>query len=120
MTTDRAAKGLAPVVLFVYARPDHTERTLDALAKNELAADTDLIVYSDAPKHAGHGANVAAVRALIRQYGRAFRSVAIHEQPKNLGLAKSVIAGVSATVEKYQRSIVVEDDLETSPLFGRT
>ena len=109
--------GLAPVVLFVCARPDHTERTLNALASNRLASETDLVVYADAPKHAGHAANVAAVRELIRRYGARFRTVVIHEQPVNLGLAKSVIAGVSEIVEKFDHAIVVEDDPETSPSF---
>lgn len=41
MSPDR----LAPVVLFVYARPEHTRRTLEALAANPLAEQRDLIVY---------------------------------------------------------------------------
>jgi len=28
---------LAPIVLFVYNRPDHTRQTVEALQKNELA-----------------------------------------------------------------------------------
>jgi len=30
---------LAPIVLFVYNRPDHTQRILEALSTNELALD---------------------------------------------------------------------------------
>lgn len=117
MNKIESAKRLAPVVLFVYARTDHTERPLDALAKNHLASETDLIIYSDAPKHAGHAAGVAAVRALIRRYNNNFRSLVVHEQPANLGLARSVIAGVSAAIAQYGRVVVVEDDLETSACF---
>ena len=29
--------GYAPIILFVYARPDHAEKSLNALAKNDLA-----------------------------------------------------------------------------------
>ena len=39
----------APVVLFVYARPEHTRKTVEALQKNDLAGESDLIVFSDAP-----------------------------------------------------------------------
>ena len=40
----------APVILFTYNRPEHTKRTIEALAANEMAAETDLYVYSDAAK----------------------------------------------------------------------
>ena len=43
-------KGYAPIVLFVYARPVHTEKALNALAKNDLAKESDLIVFCDGPK----------------------------------------------------------------------
>ncbi|MFA5986232.1 MAG: hypothetical protein WC819_02705 [Parcubacteria group bacterium] len=38
---------LAPIVLFVYNRPEHTRRTVEALQKNDLALDSELFVYSD-------------------------------------------------------------------------
>ena len=45
-----AEKKTAPVILFTYNRPEHTRRTIEALAKNELAQDTELFVFSDAAK----------------------------------------------------------------------
>ena len=42
---------LAPIILFVYNRPWHTRKTIEALQKNELADQSDLIIYSDAPKN---------------------------------------------------------------------
>ena len=39
---------LAPVVLFVYNRLDHTTNVIDSLRKNLLADQTDLYVFSDA------------------------------------------------------------------------
>ena len=50
----RPATAPAPVILFVYARPDHTERTLDALAANRLAAETDVHIFADAPRPGDH------------------------------------------------------------------
>ena len=40
---------LAPIALFVYNRPAHSRATLEALAANELARHSDLIVFSDGP-----------------------------------------------------------------------
>jgi hypothetical protein len=48
---------------------------------------------------------------------RGFKSVVVIEREKNIGLANSIIAGVTETVNKYGKIIVVEDDLVTSPYF---
>jgi hypothetical protein len=108
--------GLAPIVLFVYNRPDHTRRTLAALAANPLAVESDLIVYADGPKKPEHQASVDAVRELVRST-RGFKSVAIVERETNLGLANSIIAGVTEVCAARGRVIVVEDDLVVAPDF---
>ena len=40
----------APIVLFTYNRPQHTEQTLNALMLNEYADKSDLYIYCDAIK----------------------------------------------------------------------
>lgn len=37
-------ENLAPIVLFVYNRPDHTKQTVEALQKNVLAVDSELFI----------------------------------------------------------------------------
>jgi hypothetical protein len=108
----------APIVLFVYNRPWHTRRTVEALVKNELAGESDLFVYSDAAKSADGAPAVREVRDYLATVS-GFRSVTVTERDRNLGLAGSVIAGVSETVARFGRVIVVEDDLVTSPHFLR-
>ena len=41
---------LAPIVLFCYNRPQHTEQTLRALSENILAEQSELFVFCDGPK----------------------------------------------------------------------
>jgi hypothetical protein len=105
---------LAPIALFVYNRPEHTRRTLQFLQKNELAADSRLFIFSDGPKIAKQAEKVAEVRALIKQV-EGFKSVEIIERNSNLGLANSVIRGVSQLMQEFGQAIVFEDDLITSP-----
>jgi hypothetical protein len=106
----------SPVALFVYNRPIHTHRTVDALKNNALAAQTDLIIFSDAAKSEAQRASVAKVRQYIHQI-EGFNSVSIIEREINFGLANSIIDGVTTIVNQYGKIIVLEDDLITSPYF---
>jgi hypothetical protein len=105
---------LAPIALFVYNRPKHTARTLTFLRQNELAADSRLFIFSDGAKTPEDQDKVAEVRALLKTI-EGFKSVSIVEQKQNLGLADSIISGVSKLVKDYQQVIVFEDDLICSP-----
>ena len=111
--------GCAPIVLFVYARPDHAEQTLDALAANDLANQSDLIIFCDGPKKESVVEQNQQVIELItkeKELGR-FRSVTLHISKENKGLAKSIITGISEVMAQYGRCIVVEDDVITHPYF---
>jgi len=107
---------LAPIALFVYNRPKHTLQTVEALQQNQLALESDLIVFSDAPKESGATTAVHEVRDYIRGIA-GFKSVTIVERNSNFGLAVSIIDGVTRLCDEYGRVIVLEDDLVVSPYF---
>ncbi len=109
----------APVILFAYNRPDLLRRTLDALEQNELAAETDVIAYSDGPRNSPEDRNlVAQVRAELDK-PRKFHSLIHIDADRNKGLANSIIDGITESIEKFNRVIVLEDDLLPSPFFLR-
>jgi len=108
----------APIVLFVYNRPVHTRLTVEALARNELAARSDLIVYADGARSAEQERGVAEVRDYLGRIA-GFASVTVVARERNLGLAGSVIAGVSEQLARNETLVVLEDDMVTSPFFLR-
>jgi len=107
---------LAPIVLFVYNRPWHTQQTVEALKKNELASESELFVYSDAAKNEEAKKSVDEVREYIKTID-GFKKLTIIEREKNWGLANSIIDGVTSIINEYGKIIVLEDDLVTSPNF---
>lgn len=107
---------MTPITLFTYARPDHTRRTVESLLRNPQAQEHDLIVFSDAARTPEKQAAVDEVRAYLDSIS-GFRSVTIHHRPHNLGLAKSIIGGVTQVLVDHERIIVLEDDMVTSPHF---
>lgn len=109
-------KNLAPIALFVYKRPWHTQRTLESLAANEGASESELFIFCDGPKRPEDAKAVEDVRELVRSRQWCGK-VNIIERDKNLGLANSIISGVTELCNKYGRVIVLEDDLVLSPYF---
>ena len=110
---------LAPVVLFVYNRPVHTLKTLEALAANKLAPDTMLYIFADGAKTTANSEqleNIHKVRSIIRQK-KWCSTVTIKEAATNQGLASSVIKGVTEIIALHGKIIVLEDDMITVPGF---
>lgn len=109
---------IAPICLFVYNRPWHTKQTVEALLKNDLASETDLIIFSDGAKTNKDMLIVDEVRAFINTI-KGFKSISINNSNSNKGLAKSIILGVTKVISEYGKIIVLEDDIVTSPYFLR-
>lgn len=108
----------APILLFTYNRPQHTEQVLLSLYRNEEAEESPLIIYSDAPHSEADRKAVDEVRRIIHDV-QGFMSVEIIERTENWGLARNIIDGVTTQVERYGRVIVMEDDLVVAPHFLR-
>jgi hypothetical protein len=110
---------LAPIALFVYNRPWHTRQTIEALRGNDLAAESNLFIFSDGAKNSQESiAAVKEVREYLQTVG-GFKSIKIAERSENIGLAESVITGVTQLCRQFGRVIVLEDDLLTGPDFLR-
>lgn len=107
---------LAPILLFVYNRPEHVRRSIESLLRNELAAQSELFIYADAAKDEAAESAVTEVRQYIKGI-KGFKSVHITERERNWGLANNVIDGVTTLVNRYGRVIVLEDDLIVAPYF---
>lgn len=107
---------LAPITLFVYNRLEHTKKTIDALASNFLAIDSELIIFSDGPKTEIDKSTILLLRNYLRSL-QGFKKITIHERTFNFGLSNNIIDGVTKVCNDYGKIIVLEDDLITGPFF---
>lgn len=110
---------LAPIVLFTYNRPQHTQNVLDSLAKNEEAKDSILYVFCDGakPDVGTEGLlKIEEVRKIANSENR-FKEVHVTIQPQNKGLSNSIIDGITSIINQHGTAIVLEDDLVLSPYF---
>lgn len=106
---------LSPIVIFTYRRDD-VKKVINSLLKNELAKESDLIIYSDGNKNQDDLKDIIKVRKYLHSI-TGFKSVSILESQTNKGLAKSIISGVTEIINKYEKIIVLEDDLIVSRDF---
>lgn len=107
---------LAPIILFVYNRLEHTQRTIESLRNIELASESELYIFSDGAKNELDAGKVSAVRNYLKTL-KSFKSITIDEKDINLGLANSVIQGVGKILNVFDKAVVLEDDLIFSNNF---
>jgi len=106
----------APICLFTYNRLYETKETVNALKNNLLSKDSELFIFSDGPKNESVKGKVKAVREFLKSVN-GFKSITIFESKINNGLAKSIVDGVTQIINKYDKVIVLEDDIVTSKGF---
>ncbi len=111
----------APIVLFVYNRADHFKQTFEALSACAEAGESELFVFADGAKDSAGADKVEETRQAVRYAADKglFKRAEIIEAEKNMGLARSVISGVTRVIEEYGRAIVLEDDSVCAPTFLR-
>lgn len=110
---------LSPIILFVYNRPEHTRRTVEALLNNDLATESELFVFADGPKNDATDEQMNQIHA-VREYVSTisgFKSVHLDFAENNIGCANSIIRGITKMINEYGRVIVLEDDIITTKFF---
>lgn len=101
-----------PFALFVYNRSDNLIRTLDCLKANKIEK---LYVFSDGPRYEAAADGVKKVRQLIKKID--WTEVEVIERKTNFGLSRSIREGLNYLFERYDKVIVIEDDVLVAPNF---
>ncbi|MDF9799671.1 hypothetical protein OKW21_004934 [Catalinimonas alkaloidigena] len=107
---------MAPIILFVYKRLKHTQEVIRALQQCDGARESELYIYSDAAQKPEEEIQVNALRNYLDTID-GFKKVHITKRAQNHGLAHNIINGISEVINKYQKLIVLEDDIICAPQF---
>src|SRR5678815_1913642 len=93
----------APIILFIYNRPWHTQQTIEALAANKGANEAHLYVFADGPKADAGPQDLQKIKE-AREYIKTqkhFEDFDIIESAENKGLATSIIEGVTSILARH-------------------
>lgn len=109
----------APVVIFTYNRYEHTKKTIEALAHNRYADETEVFVYVDCMESDQKRETCKELYNFLAEqnWKNSFLNVQVIYAQKHRGLARAVIYGVSQVVNRYGKVIVLEDDIVTNDSF---
>jgi hypothetical protein len=106
----------APIVLFVYKRLESLQNCVFSLKTNAECEESDLYIFSDAPRTDNDESKVQEVRSFIETIS-GFKTVHLIKASENRGLAPSVISGVTEVINQFGKVIVLEDDLVVAENF---
>lgn len=103
----------APVVIFGYNRVDKLRKCIEALMECDGIGHTEIFLYIDGPKDQIDEYAVNKVKEYTRKLKEQsrFLNMKIKYQERNLGLAESVISGITEIINQYGKVIVLEDDI---------
>lgn len=108
-----------PILIFAYNRPEVLKCTIKSLFENFGFEQHPIIIYCDGPKINAKDEdkkNIANIQEIIKSFNWPNLPTIII-QKENLGLAKSIVNGVTETLKIFEQVIVLEDDIQTSPYF---
>lgn len=107
-------KNLAPIGISTYSRVNHLKQTIDALANNSLAANSEVYIFSDGAKP-GDEDRVKKLRNYLKTID-GFRNIFIKERERNCRTCNNR-DGMRLLLDQYGKLIWLEEDIVTSPLF---
>lgn len=104
------------IAIFGFNRPEKLKACLESLSRNIESSTYILNVFIDGPRNESEMALTERCANLF-DYEWNFRKIRLEKHDYNLGLAESIIKGVTKVLESADSVIVLEDDLVVSPLF---
>ena len=98
---------LAPIVVIAFNRPNVLKSTLDSLANNKPAKESELYVFVDGPREGKEGEKEKVARVVeVAKAATGFKRLQVIESPSNKGLAKSIICAASEILDQDRKSVV--------------
>jgi hypothetical protein len=107
---------MAPVLIITYDRLEHLKKSITSLRNNIYADQTDLFIASDFQRSDSEANKVAAVRSYLKSID-GFKSVMVFELDKNLGALENCLSALQVIFDRYDRFIILEDDIVSAPGF---
>ncbi len=102
-----------PIVIFLYNRPKHTKNLIETLKKNNLSKNQKIFIFCDGPKNSEDILKINKIKSILKNSN--LNICKVFFKKRNVGLSKNIIYGVTYILNKFEKCIVIEDDLILNP-----
>lgn len=111
-------KKFAPIYIPTLCRDTHFIKGLESLKKNGWAKYTDVYIALDYPAKESHWEGYKKICEYLENGDfSAFASFNVKKREKNIGSLANIDSMRDELMDKYDRWIMAEDDIEFSPVF---
>jgi hypothetical protein len=110
-------KNLSPIIIVCYNRSEHFKKTINSLANNEDAINSTVYICLDGPRNDHDISEINKIISYAEIKKIFFSNLVIMKSLKHLGLRKNIISSVTKILKKYDKIIVLEDDIFVSKNF---
>lgn len=110
------SSNLAPIAVFCFRRLDLIKKLIRSIKRNSLSKDSPIFFFIDSPKHKYQKKEVNKIIQFLKEISY-FKKKKIIIRNKNYGVKNNILKGVSHIFNKFDKVIVLEDDLEISKNF---
>jgi hypothetical protein len=107
-----------PVIYFVFKRPATTKRFLELMKDAGIGK---IYIFADGPRNVAEKLETGRVKESIREFGLANKEIKLitSYSPRNIGLKRNIVGGLTCVFEKEDAAIILEDDCLPTPDFFR-
>ena len=107
----------APVIIPTLCRAEHFIRCIESLRKNTWAEYTDVYIALDYPAKDSHWDGYNKICEYLQNEFTEFNEFHVVKRPCNYGAGKNIKELKEIVLEKYDRYIRTDDDVEFAPNF---
>lgn len=107
-----------PIAFFTYNRPRHAHHAFETLDRCSRLDECQVHIFVDGLRNETHRAGWEASQQVVDEW-RTKLHAELMVRPQNLGVALSVVNGVTDLCRDYGRVIVIEDDFVLNPDYVR-
>lgn len=107
----------APILIPTLCRHEHFVKCIESLKRNTWACHTDVYIGLDYPSKDSHWDGYNKICEYLQGNFSEFASFNIIKRTENYGCARNMKDMTDAILDKYDRYIRTDDDIEFSPVF---
>jgi len=103
----------SPIAIFTYNRPNHLQKLLYSLSKNEEIKYSDVYFFVDVDINSK--ADEEVIKLINKNWNVKSLTLSVNEE--NYGVRKNIVNGINEVLSHHSSIIVLEEDLEVSEYF---